>query len=108
MDQICGLPFTARRLATQLDVLIQALEVSKPPQEIHELCREGRLALGMPPLCSVEMNKAYTYVHPLDQISSAPSRCLTLSSQGRYRETCSLVCSQLCRSRPWQSCSSAS
>ncbi len=45
MDQIRGLQFTARRLATQLDVLIQAIEGSKPPQEIQELCREGRVVL---------------------------------------------------------------
>ena len=45
MDQIRGLQFTARRLATHLDVLIQAIEDAKPAQEIQELCREGRVVL---------------------------------------------------------------
>ncbi len=45
MDEACGLQFTARRLATQLDLLIQALEDTKPSQEIQEFCREGRVVL---------------------------------------------------------------
>ena len=45
MDEVRGLQFTARRLATQLDLLIQALEDAKPSQEIQELCREGRVVL---------------------------------------------------------------
>jgi hypothetical protein len=48
MDEIQGLQFTARRLAVQLDLLIQALEESRPAQDIQELCREGR---GSPGLC---------------------------------------------------------
>ncbi|MCW5798282.1 MAG: hypothetical protein KIT40_07280 [Nitrospira sp.] len=45
MDQVRGLQFTARRLASQLDVLIQAIEDSRSPQDIQELCREGRVLL---------------------------------------------------------------
>ena len=45
MDEVRGLQFTARRLATQLDLLIQALEDAKSSQEIQELCREGRVIL---------------------------------------------------------------
>ncbi len=45
MDQVRGLQFTARRLASQLDVLIQAIEESRSPYEIQELCREGRVVL---------------------------------------------------------------
>jgi hypothetical protein len=45
MDEIQGLQFTARRLAVQLDLLIQALEESRPAQDIQELCREGRVVL---------------------------------------------------------------
>ena len=45
MDQLRGLQFTARRLATQLDLLIQAIEDSKSTHEIKELCREGRVVL---------------------------------------------------------------
>ncbi|MGC3976577.1 MAG: hypothetical protein QM771_19670 [Nitrospira sp.] len=45
MDQVRGLQFTTRRLATQLDLLIQAIEESRSPHEIQELCREGRVVL---------------------------------------------------------------
>ena len=45
MDEFQGLQFTARRLAVQLDLLIQALEESRPAQDIQELCREGRVVL---------------------------------------------------------------
>lgn len=45
MDEVRGLQFTTRRLATQLDVLIQAIEDTQPSQEIQELCREGRVVL---------------------------------------------------------------
>ena len=45
MDEIRGLQFTARRLATQLELLIQAVEDAKPSREIQELCREGRVVL---------------------------------------------------------------
>lgn len=45
MDEVRGLQFTARRLATQLDALIQAIEESKPPHEVEDLCREGRVVL---------------------------------------------------------------
>lgn len=45
MDEVRGLQFTARRLATQLDLLIQAIEGTPPSHEILELCREGRVVL---------------------------------------------------------------
>jgi hypothetical protein len=45
MDEVQGLQFTARRLAVQLDLLIQALEESRPTEEILELSREGRVVL---------------------------------------------------------------
>lgn len=45
MDHERGLEFTARRLATQLDLLIQALEEARPTEEIQELCREGRVVV---------------------------------------------------------------
>jgi hypothetical protein len=45
MDEHRGLQFTARRLAVQLDLLIQALEESRPTTEIKELCREGRVVV---------------------------------------------------------------
>ncbi len=45
MDEKRGLQFTARRLAVQLDLLIQALEERRPPAEIQDLCREGRVVL---------------------------------------------------------------
>jgi hypothetical protein len=40
-----GLQFTARRLPVQLDLLILAFEESRPAEEIHKLCREGRVVL---------------------------------------------------------------
>jgi hypothetical protein len=43
--EVRGLQFTARRLAVQLDLLILAIEESRPPSEIQELCREGRVVL---------------------------------------------------------------
>jgi hypothetical protein len=43
--RVRGLEFTARRLAIQLDLLIMAIEASRPHQEIQDLCREGRVAL---------------------------------------------------------------
>jgi hypothetical protein len=45
MDELRGLQFTPHRLATQLDLLIQAIEKSSPPEEIQDLCREGRVVL---------------------------------------------------------------
>ena len=45
MDEIQGLQFTARRLAVQLNLLIQALDESRPAPDIQELCREGRVVL---------------------------------------------------------------
>jgi hypothetical protein len=45
MGEVHGLQFTSRRLATQLDLLIQAIEESRPPEEIQELCHEGRVVL---------------------------------------------------------------
>jgi hypothetical protein len=45
VDEVKGLQFTTRRLAVQLDLLIQALEESRPTEEIQELCREGRVVL---------------------------------------------------------------
>lgn len=45
MEEVQGLQFTARRLAVQLDLLIQALEESRSAQEIEELCREGRVVI---------------------------------------------------------------
>lgn len=45
MDEVRGLQFTTRRLATQLDLLIQALQECRPTEEIQELCREGRVVV---------------------------------------------------------------
>ncbi|ULA68802.1 MAG: hypothetical protein LZF62_360206 [Nitrospira sp.] len=64
MDQVRGLQFTARRLATQLDVLIQAIEDAKPPQEIQELCREGHVVLDYAATVLGGDDKPYRYASP--------------------------------------------
>ena len=45
MNEVQGLQLTARRLAVQLDLLIQALEDARLADEVQELCREGRVVL---------------------------------------------------------------
>lgn len=83
MDQVRGLQFTARRLATQLDVLILAIEESRSPYEIQELCREGRVVLDYAATVLVGRGISLTHTfRPLGQILSEPGGCLTRSSRG--------------------------
>lgn len=62
----------------------------------------------MPPPCSGEMNKFLQVRFTRLVNSRLDQQMFDTVVAGRYRETCSLVSSPLCRLLPWQFCSSAS